>query len=240
MFNEWVKREQEIRGWHVNWALSVLAENGLLRGGFSMAQGYIMQVLGRDPLNESAFQLLVKILLYAGQKVSALSYYRQMQRRLQTQLGSALSAESQALLTTINTYQPDEINIVLPVETTPFFGRFAERHQLSQLLIDPTYRCIMLRGEGGIGKTRLAQVVSRQVHRAFPDGVYAITFNTLSADGQSEIVSDVIAEAIVDTLLGEKENTQSPSTTLLSHLQDQRILLNLCFSGAYSQRLWRC
>jgi len=57
----------------------------------------------------------------------------------------------------------------LPAELSRIVGRRAESAAVRRLLSDS--RLVTLTGVGGVGKTRLAVHVARQVRSAFPDGV---------------------------------------------------------------------
>ena len=57
----------------------------------------------------------------------------------------------------------------LPIETTAFVGRESDIRELAHLIT--TARLVTLCGMGGIGKTRLALRVAREVEDRFPDGV---------------------------------------------------------------------
>ncbi len=74
----------------------------------------------------------------------------------------------------------------LPADPSAFVGRQSEREQLAALLIDPDVRLLTLVGPGGIGKTRLALRVARDVERSFEAGA---VFVDLSA---ARDVSDVL------------------------------------------------
>ena len=60
----------------------------------------------------------------------------------------------------------------LPADLTSFVARRPEAVQVRQLLTKS--RLVTLVGVGGVGKTRLAVHVARDVQRAFPDGVFLV------------------------------------------------------------------
>jgi len=60
----------------------------------------------------------------------------------------------------------------LPADMTTFVGR---RHELADVRAHlSSSRLVTLTGVGGVGKTRLALRVARDVRRAFPDGVWLV------------------------------------------------------------------
>jgi predicted ATPase/DNA-binding CsgD family transcriptional regulator len=69
----------------------------------------------------------------------------------------------------------------LPAELSRIVGRRAESAALRRLLSDS--RLVTLTGVGGVGKTRLAVHVARQVRSAFPDGVCLVMLADLATPG---------------------------------------------------------
>ena len=93
----------------------------------------------------------------------------------------------------------------LPYELSTFVGREHERAQLVTQLRDA--RLVTLVGPGGVGKTRLALRVARDVLSVFPDGVWLAELAPLQSDGLvAAAVGAVVGvreqanEALVDTL----------------------------------------
>jgi len=93
----------------------------------------------------------------------------------------------------------------LPYELSTFVGREHERAQLVTQLRDA--RLVTLVGPGGVGKTRLALRVARDVLSAFPDGVWLAELAPLKSDGLVAAavgaavgVREQANEALVDTL----------------------------------------
>jgi len=63
----------------------------------------------------------------------------------------------------------------LPAYTNEFIGRADEIEAVSKLLLEANVRLITLTGAGGIGKSRLAIEVGRQVQSRFEDGVCLVS-----------------------------------------------------------------
>ncbi|MCX5215395.1 LuxR C-terminal-related transcriptional regulator [Kitasatospora sp. NBC_00240] len=100
----------------------------------------------------------------------------------------------------------------LPADVTSLVGRRTEVAELKKVLSEA--RLVTLSGVGGVGKTRLAMQVSREVHRAFPDGVHWVSLaevgepglvglTTMAAVGVHTMGSDAIA-ALIDFLRGKR------------------------------------
>jgi non-specific serine/threonine protein kinase len=104
------------------------------------------------------------------------------------------------------------------VNGTSFVGREREVAELSDLL--SRARLVTVTGVGGVGKTRLARLVSNQVREGFPDGV---CFVGLSALNDPALLPNSVAAA-----LGLPEQDSSSAwDALLGYLQDRRLLLVL-------------
>ncbi|HET7055389.1 MAG TPA: hypothetical protein VFI12_02940, partial [Thermomicrobiales bacterium] len=81
----------------------------------------------------------------------------------------------------------------LPSSLTRLVGRADELLALAALVRDPEVRLLTLTGPGGVGKTRLALTVARQVSDAFPDGVL---FIDLSPIRDPALVAPTIAQTL--------------------------------------------
>jgi predicted ATPase len=81
----------------------------------------------------------------------------------------------------------------LPVQRTAFIGREGEAASLRQLLRREDVRLVTLTGPGGIGKTRLALQVAREIADQFPSGV---CFVPLSVVGEPRLITSAIAQAL--------------------------------------------
>src|SRR6266581_3203642 len=68
----------------------------------------------------------------------------------------------------------------LPVSLTSLIGREHEVQAIHALLLRPDVRMLTLTGTAGVGKTRLALEVARELVHDFADGVYFISLAPLS------------------------------------------------------------
>jgi predicted ATPase/DNA-binding SARP family transcriptional activator len=136
-------------------------------------------------------------------------------RREAAELGLELSIAS-----TTPSIAPAPTN--LPAPTSSFIARETERRYLLETLKDPEARLVTVTGTGGMGKSRLALEVARQLHRdnRFKDGVFVAFLEVI------ESVDAVVSE-LLRVLQVPIESGQDPQTKLLEHLQTTETLLVL-------------
>ncbi|MEU0560689.1 adenylate/guanylate cyclase domain-containing protein [Dactylosporangium sp. NPDC006015] len=111
----------------------------------------------------------------------------------------------------------------LPVQTTRFIGRAAERAAVRDLV--GAHRLVTVVGAGGAGKTRLAVEAAGELVEQFRDGVW---FADLSAVATSDLVDVAVAAAA-----GLRPEPGRPVIqTLADHVRDRRMLFLLDTSDA--------
>jgi DNA-binding winged helix-turn-helix (wHTH) protein len=132
-------------------------------------------------------------------------------------VAKSLSPGTSALLST-PPRPPDTRRHNLPAELTSFVGRRKELLELPRVLASS--RLLSLTGAGGVGKTRLAVRLARELVNEFPDGVWLVDLAPLS-------LPDLVAQTIA-TALGVREGPQrSVRDVLLDTLRDRELLLVL-------------
>jgi predicted ATPase/DNA-binding CsgD family transcriptional regulator len=106
----------------------------------------------------------------------------------------------------------------LPIHTMPFIGRGDEIAAIGQRLADPACHLLTLVGPGGIGKTRLAIEVAKQITMA--DGLYFVDLQPVNS---GELLVTTIANSIGVIFSGSED----PRSQLLSYLGEHETLLLL-------------
>ena len=108
----------------------------------------------------------------------------------------------------------------LPVPLTPLIGRVQEVQEAARLLTDGDTRLLTLVGPPGIGKTRLAWRVARELHARFRDGVLYAALATIT---DPSFVALTVAQAV-----GLRDTyAESPLDRLEQSLSNKEALLVL-------------
>jgi len=228
-FEDWIVVQRERTRQRMMDALVYLSNEHALLGEYEAARRYATQQLELDPWREEAHSQIMRVLAMGGQRSAALAQYENCKRVLAEELGVEPSAETRELfeqirLDTLKTKDKPQTEIPvapihnIPVSLTPFFGREQELTNLSQLIVDPSCRCITLVGTGGIGKTRLALQASDQHKHSF---VHGSAFIPLASVGSIDAVIPTIANAIHFAFCGPT----NPKIQLLNYLRDKQMLL---------------
>ncbi|MCA9923404.1 MAG: hypothetical protein KC421_13580, partial [Anaerolineales bacterium] len=173
-----------------------------------------------------AHRSIMQAYYHLGDQNAALAQFEKCKRLLWDELGVEPEDETIALWEKIKAADgssliphPSSFPNNLPLQTTPFFGREAEQAQLLLRLVDPNYRLITLVGAGGIGKTRLAIAVGKQVKMSFPDGVWFVSLEAIK--GGTEQIKIAVGEAVG---LGQ-DGKQLTGEQVLAILRDKQMLL---------------
>ena len=110
--------------------------------------------------------------------------------------------------------------IQMPGDLLPFYGRNEELTELHSMLTDPSCRLLALVGMGGMGKSRLAKILGKQLATEFSGGS---CFVELASIQQAELIPQTIANALGTSIQG----TRKPLEQLVRILQQQELLLIL-------------
>ncbi len=106
----------------------------------------------------------------------------------------------------------------LPATLSSFIGRERAQARVNELLA--AHRMVTLVGSGGVGKTRLALAVGKEILAAFPDGVWLVELAPLADSG-------LVPAAVVQALGLQEEPGRAVPETLSDHCKGKRLLLIL-------------
>lgn len=173
LFEDWLRIEREryrrlwLRG------LVALAQLYQEQRNYVAAQEMIERALAANPLHEEIQRIAMRLDYAAGNRIGAIRRFEELRRMLDDELGVPPMAETQQLYDAIITDSmpsapasaapsppPAAAPAAAPAPAAParaalpFVGRDAELEALRDLA--RTHRLIMIEGEAGIGKTRLA------------------------------------------------------------------------------------
>ena len=222
-FDDWLLIQREQFRVQVTSALEQLAEFHERAGQLAEAQRAIRRLLEYEPLRESAYRQLMRVLARADRRNAALDVYETCRRVLATELGLAPAVETVTLAAQIRARTPFEAystQAVLPPVLTRFFGRQQESARLVDFLSRRTVRLVTLAGPGGVGKTRLAIEVAHRMAGVF---AHDICFVELSGVADEKSVDDAVAAALhLPTNTG-----RSSTSAILDYLRGKTMLLLL-------------
>jgi DNA-binding SARP family transcriptional activator len=164
-FEAWVLAQRTASHRHLSTALARLAGLQEEAGDLQAAATTLCRWLEHDPLEESACQRLIAVRLAAGDPASGVQTYEDYRARLATEVGVEPGIEIQALAeraaTAMRRPEPLRQPRALASGTLhmPLVGRAAEVVALRQRYVQMCAgraQVVILEGEEGIGKSRLA------------------------------------------------------------------------------------
>jgi DNA-binding SARP family transcriptional activator len=164
-FDDWQSFQAGTLARELGAVLDRLADGFAARGDTARAIEHARRRLALDPLNESAHRRLIELYGASGERAAALAQYRECVRTLHRELGVAPTEETTATYHAVREGVPRRPPLAEPAPTLaigqrplPLVGR---ERQWTALLdayaaAGENGRLVVLDGETGIGKTRLA------------------------------------------------------------------------------------
>jgi DNA-binding SARP family transcriptional activator len=165
-FDDWQSLQAGTLMRELGGVLDRLAEGLGERGSHVRAIEHARRRLALDPLNETAHRRLIELYGASGERAAALAQYRECVRTLHRELGVAPTEETTAAYHGVRegVARPAPAAEPAPVAggsraQLPLVGRGRERADLLEMYaaVGPDGRLVVLEGETGIGKTRLAE-----------------------------------------------------------------------------------
>ena len=189
-----------------------LMRTELAQGRHAQILTELSGLLAEHPTSETLAELLMLALYRSGRATDARNLYAQLRDRLRTDLdiapGDNITALDGAIARRDPTHAPPT---PIPAPASRFVGRRDELDRLTEQLGQT--RLLTVTGPGGVGKTRIAVELARELTGDHPDGSHLIELAALPASGS-------VAER-----LAAKLDVRAPQ--LVEHLRDQRALIVL-------------
>lgn len=219
-FEEWTLLQREQWQRQARLLLRQLLTELTTKGDLPLALTYADQLLRLDPLSEFAHRQKMLLLARTDQLPAALRQYGQCRTLLQDELGVSPNAETTQLAERIRrASQITRHN--LPAAINQFVGRTQELSDLTALLLQPDVRLISIIGPGGVGKTRLALEMMRQLS---PTGYFlnGLRFVPLENLDDPALIPDQIAAELGILFHGNEPRSQQLATAVAA---DELLLL---------------
>src|SRR5260221_5039484 len=166
-FDTWVSEQRERYHRLLSQALERLSRRQLDDRQYTAGLNTARRWTQHDPLNEAGWRRLMQLQLAAGDRVGALKTFETLRERLAQELGLAPSREAAQLAELARRAastddRPPWARTAAPPASAlpgqlPFVGRLEEHRQLVAAYHAPAPRLVLISGEAGIGKTRLAE-----------------------------------------------------------------------------------
>ena len=213
-FDDWHRAEGEAHRRDLAGALERLARGRAAAGASDQAVTAARRWLEVDPLHEPAHRLLMATLARAGEPAAAIGQYRECVRVLDQELGVGPLAETTELYEAIRAGELAAANppvrrdqpLTQPVPNpgrSPLVGRDEELALLLDIWrsIGPDGRTVVVEGEPGIGKSRLATELEAAV-----SSLGARVAEVRAYPGEDSIPFAVVAGLVRSGLAGESSS----------------------------------
>lgn len=151
---------------------------------YRAAISYSQRLLQLEPFNEALYRRLMSLYAANDDRAGALRVYQRCVAMLQEEFAAEPAAATQELYQRLqSTALPPPSPTAHAPEQPPLIGRTAEWQALIQAWYSISHRkahCLLVTGEAGIGKTRLAEELVTWVKR---QGYSAVTAHCYAAEG---------------------------------------------------------
>ncbi len=197
-YDEWIVDARErLRGRHLD-ALGRLASLLADRGSTDEAIAYAERLVAADPLREDAHRLLMRLFDARGERPRALRAYHACCEVLERELGAEPSDETRGVyegLIRTRVAQPSPG----PAGSRTFVGRIGERSRLADVW-EASERgraqLLVVRGEAGVGKTRLIEELREWCERRGGVTAEARSYPAEGALAHAPVVAWLRCEAV--------------------------------------------
>jgi len=193
-FENWLASERSAVRLRSIEVLTRFADELLRAGQAPEAATLAVRALGLDPSSEPALRVAMRSLVLAGDRAGAIECYEDFTNRMQREIGTSPSPETQALAERVRHERP--IRPPSPARSSeqldgeprlPLVGRELELSRLADAAAaacrDRRAHILVLEGDSGVGKTRL---IEELLGRLRLDGVAVAAVRAVEGDQDEE------------------------------------------------------
>ena len=220
-YDEWIEPERDRLRQLFCGALERLTELSEQQGHYPKALGYAERLLTMDEFNESTYRRLMRLHALNNDRAGALRVFNRCHKLLADELGIEPAAETTEVYRRIAETAREPEPAGLKETEIPLVGRGEERGKLLQTWQTADAgkaQLLLLSGEAGIGKTRLAQEL---IHYAKRQGFIAATVRCYAAEeglAYGPVTEWLKTDAICRALPGLEKVWQTEIARLLPEL----------------------
>lgn len=190
-------------------------------GKYNEALSYCDELFSLDRPSELLYVNKMRCHYYLQEKDRALETYSQCQQYLKAKFQAIPTKDTTQLYEDIkkNKLNPNPIvNVAhnIPREPNPLLGRQKEIQKLTELFQQSAFVTIL--GPGGVGKSRLAFKLARNLLHDFSDGIWIIQLANISD-------SDLVIHAVSTVLNIKQRPGQSIEESVVSFLSRKKTML---------------
>ena len=203
-FDDWQLQQAEQLRHEFSTALEQLVQSAIAQHDFAAGLDFARRWLQLDSLREDAHRQLMRLYAWSGQRSAALLQYRDCVRILDEELGVSPLLETTTLYHDIQNNRSEQPlaaplpTVALPLNSpAPLIGREVELAQIQQLYreVGPNGRLLIIEGEPGIGKTRLAETLVAETGASG-----AVVLAARCYDGETNLAYAPIIQMLQDGL----------------------------------------
>ena len=241
-FEEWALADREARRQAYLGGLERLAEHAEKSGDTQAAVRCLRQLTAAEPMRESAYRDLMRLLAVSGEYAAASDLYRELRNLLHQEVGADVDSDTRQLYEEIRREAREKAEVSgapqkrveraaypvttvrrgrLPRPISEFIGREKELETVRALLAHSAL--VTLTGIGGVGKTRLAVQVAHAAQADYPDGAWFVDLAPLS---DPTLIPSTIANALGLQLSGGDYGTTALGELLFN--RDLLLILDNC------------
>lgn len=180
-YDEWILAEREHLYQLLFTVLERLVSHLEIVRNYSAAIGYAQQLVRYDPLREESYRQLMRLHALNEDRAAIMHVYHTCATNLQRELGVEPSTSTTKFYQQLLNVRPQPASVQIFPASVPFVGRKAEWALLQNLWADTAIKpphLVLIKGEAGIGKTRLAEELAEWVRRQGQSVLIAHCYST--------------------------------------------------------------